>query len=262
MKLFQKIPMNTRLKKLIFFITCAILTAPCVSHATINTPTNFLSLNTGLVGWWTLDGDSINWSTGQVNDLSGSGDTGQINNLPTSTSPVVGKIGQALSFNGVNSYVQSASVISSPSAFTEIGWFKRMGDSGGINSSALQRIVGGVNGGNDNQATVTKDGTKTFSQVYVSVGGYVGAPQMTITTPNNWHQVGTIWNGSYIYSVLDGVISAGTSASGTLESGSGGIVIGEYNSNTYIANGYIDDVRIYNRALSAGEVSQLYNLGK
>ncbi|HEY9583994.1 MAG TPA: LamG-like jellyroll fold domain-containing protein [Candidatus Paceibacterota bacterium] len=35
---------------------------------------------------------------------------------------------------------------------------------------------------------------------------------------------------------------------------------GNSGANTF--NGSIDDVRIYNRALSAGEITQLYNLGR
>jgi len=38
--------------------------------------------------------------------------------------------------------------------------------------------------------------------------------------------------------------------------------IGAYSSGTYNLFGYLDDVRIYNRALSADEVSEIYNKTK
>jgi len=39
--------------------------------------------------------------------------------------------------------------------------------------------------------------------------------------------------------------------------------IGAYSSAEYrISNGYLDDMRIYNRALSASEISQIYNQTK
>jgi len=38
--------------------------------------------------------------------------------------------------------------------------------------------------------------------------------------------------------------------------------IGSYNTNNYFMKGYLDGVRIYNRALSANEVSEIYNQTK
>ncbi|MDE2237220.1 MAG: hypothetical protein KGK30_04975, partial [Elusimicrobia bacterium] len=83
-----------------------LLLAPAVSHAsTINMPTNFLFQNTGLVGWWTFDGKDTNWATGVTNDKSGGGNNGQLVSMSTTTSPVIGKVGQALKFNGAGQQV-------------------------------------------------------------------------------------------------------------------------------------------------------------
>ncbi len=38
--------------------------------------------------------------------------------------------------------------------------------------------------------------------------------------------------------------------------------IGSYNTVNYLLQGHLDDVRIYNRALSADEISQIYNQTK
>src|SRR3989344_1696710 len=59
------------------------------------------SLTSGLVGYWTFDGNHTNWGTNKTNDRSGSGNTGTMTSMSTTTSPVAGKAGQGLKFDGV-----------------------------------------------------------------------------------------------------------------------------------------------------------------
>jgi hypothetical protein len=54
-----------------------------------------------------MDGSVTNWTKGQTQDLSGDGNTGQLEGMSTTTSPALGKIGQALNFNGSTSYVDA-----------------------------------------------------------------------------------------------------------------------------------------------------------
>ena len=62
-------------------------------------------LTCGLVGYWTFDGKDINGTAATTTDRSGNGNTGTLVNMSATTSPVVGKIGQALRFNGTSQYV-------------------------------------------------------------------------------------------------------------------------------------------------------------
>ena len=66
------------------------------------------TLQTGLVGLWSFDGKDMNWRTNKALDRSGQGNDGELVNMSTSTSPVSGKIGQGMSFDGVNDYVSAA----------------------------------------------------------------------------------------------------------------------------------------------------------
>ena len=68
-------------------------------------PTKYLT--DGLVGYWTMDGSNVNWKTGAVTDSSARGNTGTITNMATSTGVAIGKIGQALKFDGVDDYVKT-----------------------------------------------------------------------------------------------------------------------------------------------------------
>ncbi len=58
---------------------------------------NPVSLSSGLVGYWTLDGSATNWNTGKTSDSSGNGNTGSLISMSTTTSPTAGKVGQGLS---------------------------------------------------------------------------------------------------------------------------------------------------------------------
>ena len=79
-------------------------------------------LSKGLDDHWTSDGGATNWATGQTQDATGNGYTGSLIAMSTSSSPVAGKIGQALKFNGAN-YTR---VPSAPNldiaAYTISGW--------------------------------------------------------------------------------------------------------------------------------------------
>jgi hypothetical protein len=78
-----------------------------------------------------------------------------------------------------------------------------------------------------------------------------------------WHHVGITTSGSgspwTIRLYIDGVAVA--SHTTTMQPSSSIFNIGRYNNGDYFS-GTIDDTRIYNRTLSAGEVKRLYELGK
>jgi hypothetical protein len=62
---------------------------------------------------------------------------------------------------------------------------------------------------------------------------------------------------------LNGVLS-GTAdqTSGTPVAGTTNVQIGNNSSLVNTFDGYIDDVRIYNRVLTVAEINRIYNLGK
>jgi len=75
---------------------------------------------------------------------------------------------------------------------------------------------------------------------------------------DNWHHVvGTISLTTY-YLYVDGVLD-GTGSINAIQISNSTVKIGRYSpSPIYYFKGTIDDVRIYNRALSAGEIQYLY----
>ncbi len=74
-----------------------------------------------------------------------------------------------------------------------------------------------------------------------------------------WHHFAETFDGTTMSLYIDGgLVTSKTSASPSTGT-SGSFSIGLANA---VLNGSIDDVRIYNRALSATEIQTMYNAGK
>ena len=224
------------------------------------------SLTSGLVGYWTLDGKNTNWNTNKTNDLSGNGNTGTITNMSTSTAPTAGKIGQAFKFDGVDDYVRVGpnASLSDLSALTTSAWIKPNSTGGSGYGRIIERGTTLSNGW-----SVYFDPTRgiTFDIEFPTYFEVITAP--VVITKKTWHNVIIVWDGSTtaantkIY--VNGVLMTHVTdhdGSGTRASDAGsGTVIGNRLDATRAFDGAIDDVRIYNRAFSATEVTELYKQG-
>jgi hypothetical protein len=227
---------------------------------------NGSSLESGLVANWTFDGKDL---TDKVYDRSGNGNNGYFINIggSTSTSKTQGKLGQAVTFSGVvdsNNYIDipsSGSVADNLTNMSVSAWFKT------TNSTAVQDIASKSNGGGaagwefqmgslGNIAFYTEDGT--HEKCNFSSQGY---------NDGAWHHaVATLSGGGSgtITLYVDGINDTQNNCTGTgtvgSYSSSNDIWIGDNLISTPF-NGRLDDVRIYNRALSPAEVQRLYKLG-
>ncbi len=88
-------------------------------------------------------------------------------------------------------------------------------------------------------------------------------PSTTAVTVNVWYHLAITWDGSninwYMNGRLDGTLALpGTATSGTNNLGLGG----QIGNATRWLNGIIGEVQIYNRALSVGEIQQIYQATK
>ncbi len=223
-------------------------------------------LSNGLAGYWTMDGKDINWRANTIADKSANGITGTFINMSTTTSPVLGKLGQAINFvSGVSQYINlgsnsslrfgqnvSVSAWVYPTVANMNGKYIFTFDSGaccGINYALGSGISGSAG---------------HFGFV-INVSGQTTEDPSTYT-PNKWyHLVGT-YDGSTINFYSNGALIATRSYSSSMSLYNNNIAtIGGAQTNgaagSNLFDGYIDDVRVYGRTLSASEVSQLYKLG-
>lgn len=221
------------------------------------------NLANGLVGWWTFDGK---YMINNVTDSSGQGNNGD---LVGATTTVPGVFGQALQFNGTNQYVDiptNASLNAYPITIT--AWFKSAIFTGNFTGIVNKYSATSLNG----WQIFTQSGNSALCAWYFSNTGantdYDNSPcaaNITGYADGKWHQVIFVVNslGSALY--VDGALknADGWTGSPGATDTSADVNIGRYQSasgNPYFG-GTIDDVRVYNRALSATEITQLYNLG-
>ena len=204
----------------------------------------------------------MNDSAGQtvVEDSAGNNTGTSANNVTS----VTGKISSAISFNGTNDTIQIAEDDASlsfgnASDFSVIAWIKTSNDGDNIQAICNYDAAGFYymrkNNTNKMEFTVG-DGTNT-----------VTATSNDVLNDDVLHQViATCDRDGDLTLYVDGV--AQTSGIGIVDMSA----VGDINNSDYLYlgsldntsqwwEGTLDDVRIYNKVLSAVEVSQLYNDG-
>ena len=224
-----------------------------LGNATVNA-SQTTKLTTGLIGLWSFDGQDMSGT--QAYDRSGSWNNGTLVASPTK---VAGKLGQGLRFDSVNQYAAISSSPASNIAVTTISFWANIPTT--LTSSNGRIIEKGYNVEWSVTMGSTQDGKIYFYPRVrnVSADG-ISTPYVT----NQWaHYVFVIDSeGNRIY--VNGVLAVNRVQSGeTASNGTALIYIARAGngSTSYPQKFSIDDVRIYNRALSASEVSQLYMLG-
>jgi type II secretory pathway pseudopilin PulG len=206
----------------------------------------------GLVGHWKFDEKS--GSTAY--DSSGNGNIGILYNSPTRTASTSCKVGSCMSFDGVNDYVQvpTSASLNPTTVLTMEVWIKSTG-----NAESDGRIISkraGVVG--YEMLLMTASG---LIEVFIGTpNGYVSVDSNTKVNDGNWHHIVVTRNEADIRIYVDGVLDrTASSYTGSVENTSN-LFLGRYSPTAIrFFNGSIDDVRIYNRALSASEISQIYN---
>ncbi len=211
--------------------------------------------NLGLVGYWPL-----NDGTGsKAGDASGNGNTGTI----TGATWTAGKRGNSLDFNGTDQHVivTASSVLNPSTALTVSAWIK---------PHAVDAEWGPVveSGGNLNNGTGYYfgyyPGGTTFV-FYVGDGAYDGVT--TALPAGQWYYVvGTYSSSGSLYLYVNGVqVSTNSHTVATISYDSNPFTIAKLDyccATGHHFDGQIDDVRVYNRALSATEVTALYESGQ
>lgn len=230
---------------LVFFFY--LLSASVVSAATLSKPPN----NLGLVGYW-----SFNEGSGtQAGDYSGNGNTGSFNGNP---SWVNGRFGNGLEFDG-NDHISMGDIHSAPTEITLSAWVN-------LDSVVEEPIlIKGMGAAGNREYGMYILSNKVFASVAREAAGDVDSKSGATTVGTGaWVHAAMTWDGSTltIYKDGDDDGSVATSVgSGDIQDLADSLIIGRDETGDYF-NGEIDEVRIYNRALSATEVAALYQQGQ
>lgn len=212
------------------------------------------SLFEGLVAYWPLDE-----SDGETaHDVMG-GNDGTLVNMDVPDAWGDGMVGGALRFDGANDYVTVANdpALEGMSGLTLSAWINSESDGQAFGSRILSKSIGA--GLDDYEISVHPDNTIRF-RVTTDSGRVDHNSDMTIQ-PGNWYHIAATWDGSVMRIYINGVQDPNTSSqSGQLEASGLALGIGTHLTapGDRRFHGFIDDVRIYDRALSPLEIYRLF----
>ncbi len=221
-------------------------------------------LSDGLVGYWKMDESS--WGTPNcsdeiVLDSSGSGNNGKA--CPVTTGPDggdAGKFGNAGDFDGGDDYVRvvDSASLDITNAITVEAWF-RFDDTPADWDTIVAK---GNQGSNDHMWMYYRSNRFNF-ELGNETTRWAQGFSITPTLGTWYHFVGTYDSATEKSNVyLNGVADTEETRAGfgTIGTNAYDLTIGKSSyTDLYYFPGVIDEVRVYNRALSSKEVRDLYN---
>ena len=234
------------LKKCLAFLVLIVGLAACGGA--------WAGINDGLVGFWNFDNCN-------AQDSSPNGNNGAINGNPTCTDGINGK---AYRFNGTTDYIVVPNSSSFPSsAITTSFWVNREGNA--INGS-LENIL------SKDHSFQNYAETDWHCTNCISSGLWKGSPGIwsgyyssnNSLATSGWMHFAFIFDNatriakSYINGVLVNSVNEADS-SAYVRTSSNSLYIGGNQFAVYYLQGLLDEVRLYNRALSDSEIQQLYS---
>jgi len=282
----KRIKITTRVNIILVLVLVMVLgyaLRGVLADTTINkTLTTNPDLERGLVGHWTFDGSDI--TANEITDVTGNGGIGAIINIATTSALTQGKIGQGVTFGvGTDStdYFRASSTLSTQGLTTlsVALWIYPTTRTGAYFSGIVTKSTwfsgdpGWMLDTCDTTDCSSNDNSYRFEYDHSTMPGIWTTAANTVEL-NTWTHVIVTYDGSgtpvfYLNGVSStvSVIQApdGIITPDTIES----VCISEYVSISGLIGchssrgqvGVYDDVRIYNRVLTAAEAKRLYELG-
>ena len=212
--------------------------SPYSNTASVTTP----AAPSGLVAAYGFD----EGSGATVVDASGNGNSGTITNATWSSS---GKFGKALQFNGTNALVTipDAASLHLSTGMTLEAW---------VNPSTVNgnwRDV--IYKGNDNfYLEATSSNASKPDAGLIAGGGYADAVGTAALPANTWSYLTETYDGSTLRLYVNGIQVASTAHTGSIATSTNPLQIGGDSIYGQFFAGMIDEVRVYNHALTAAQI--------
>ena len=231
---------------------------------------NYVPQN-GLVGWWPFNGNA--------NDESGNGNHGTVNGAMLANDRL-GNVNKAYNFNGTSDFISipDDNSLDLSNQFSIAAWIN-------IPDYTNPQVQPNGSGAFDyNRTFVSKPRNQGWASNYelstapssqVRIIGF-GAANMsccpnagiianTVPLLNTWHYVAVTYNGFSLNLYIDGVLDISSQAVISLDNSSEPLYFGKAFTSVGQENWYrwfkgkIDDIGIWNRALTQQEITALYN---
>jgi len=216
------------------------------------------------LAYWKFDDGSGNTVSDDAGDNDGALAGGMASNQWTSSSQKLGS--GALRFDGADERVNLGTMDGPTSAISIISWIRPTN----INSNNGEgRIISKASGSSSNQhvwmISTDENGSTIVPRVRLRTNGstttLLGNTDSPVTD-NAWSQIVATYDGSIITLYHNGAEVGSVSASGSIQQdGSVPAVIGNQPAGDRGFIGLIDDICMYDYAISEDDVSYLYNSG-
>jgi hypothetical protein len=211
----------------------------------------YASLSDGLVAYYPFNGNA--------NDESGNGNNGTVHGA-TLTADRFGNANRAYAFNGIDEYIeasQSQSLDSTTNKLSISVWIKsdhnfQYGSGGILWYGPLLNLTYALSIGTNYKLNFYTNWNSSPSD-----GVYISNP----LSESTWYHVGFVFNSGQANAYINGSLTTSTIFDNVvlpLHAGRIFRIGDDYGFRSEIWSGVIDDIRIYNRALSASEIQTLY----
>jgi len=225
---------------------------------TVTVQNVFTGPTVGLVGYWSFDSAYVSGAT--LFDQSG------YNNNATAISAlsVPGPVGQALHFDGSSSYVQVTSSLAAQQVYDLVGDLSLSLLIQTTNSSRTETLITKLASGGAGSGYILRTTSLGTVQLAFGVSNIAGgsnvATDVTKINDGNWHRViAVIKLGTSVTFYIDGQFSSTYTMNSVAGTASTFLQFGldPYPPNGTYFTGNMDEVRVYNRALSGSDVIAL-----
>jgi hypothetical protein len=218
-------------------------------------PPSCVTAPADLVSWWPGDGDAT--------DIEGGYNGTLVNGASFAAGFVSSGTGQAFSLDGVNDFVSMPhSAALEPAQITVDAWIKAGPSQGGDLSLVVDKSHGAI----DATGWVIQI-DRASGRVHFNSGNGSSFPGVASTSnvlDDSWHFIAATLDGSTMKMYVDGALETSAAYSGTPAGNMRGVNIGGWWGGGGFHRwfkGLIDEVEIYNRALSADEIADIFNAG-
>lgn len=205
----------------------------------------------GLVAYYPFNGNA--------NDESTNNNNGIVNGA-TLTTDRFGNPDKAYSFDGINDRINANVGAEMYSAEKTISVWAAISGAGGQYNP---RLVGvGPAGSSLQYYSLIIEGNSSPRRIQFFTQGAVADGYSTTLVPNGsgWQHYTVTYDGTKVKMFINGILDSETNTTGALANFSNALLQIGYSDNGFDwFNGKLDDIRIYNRALTNAEVLQLYN---
>jgi len=238
------------------------------SPADLNSGNGYSGATGGLVGYWRFE--DLNADTNKTSDLSGNGNNGTLTNFACNSLDCnaqsgwvsSGQVGKAMRFEGSNDYINvgnRASLVVT-NAITMSAWVYSDVASAPAYTTVLSKL--GAVSDYAYKMDLSATGTKLRGYIIYNATLGCGVADPSTILANTWYHVVYTFDGTNCYLYKNSlVVASRTVIPMSIESSTDPTYIGSARGISQFWDGRIDEVKIFNRALSAQEIAADYNAG-